>query len=159
MDKLFAVAGTSKLDGTVKFRVANGTAAARTKVLANNGHSEINLQDLPKSMTKEDALIWIQTNSKTTLIKASVEKVAKNDQKKSNDVVLEKVPAVVDKNSSTKTSKKDHIKSADKPKLVPLAPVSAAPSVNSISEITRIKSNNLEKMRAVTRKLQALRAF
>jgi hypothetical protein len=58
MSKLFTVAGTSVLEGIIKFRVANGTAAARTKVLEKNGHTEIFLQDLPKAMSKEDAMAF-----------------------------------------------------------------------------------------------------
>lgn len=59
MSKLFTVAGTSVNEGVLKFRVANGGAAARIKVLEKNGHTEINLQDLPKPMSKEDAMSFL----------------------------------------------------------------------------------------------------
>lgn len=60
MSKLFTVAGTSVLDGILKFRVANGHALARTKVLEKNGHTNIDLRDLPKPMTKEDAQAFLK---------------------------------------------------------------------------------------------------
>ena len=71
MSKLFTVAGTSVLEGTIKFRVANGTAAARTKVLEKNGHTEIFLQDLPTAMSKEDAMAFF------SYTEGNVAKVAK----------------------------------------------------------------------------------
>jgi hypothetical protein len=52
--KLFQYAGYSVgPDGKRKFRVCND--AARARVLAACGHTDINLQKLPKLMTKLDA--------------------------------------------------------------------------------------------------------
>ena len=57
-DKLFTVAGTSKLDGEVKVRFANDVM--RIKVLAKNGHEDITLIELPEAMTKLDAVKFIK---------------------------------------------------------------------------------------------------
>lgn len=57
MDKSYTVAGVSKLDGVYKFRVANGKD--RVKTLAKNGHTDIDLVDLPYPMTKKDAVSYL----------------------------------------------------------------------------------------------------
>jgi hypothetical protein len=57
-DKLFTVAGTSKLDGEYKVRFANDTL--RIKVLAKHGHEDITLVELPEAMTKLAAVKFIQ---------------------------------------------------------------------------------------------------
>ena len=48
--KKFAVAGVSTLAGKTKVRFANDTM--RIKILAKNGHADIELVDLPSEMTK-----------------------------------------------------------------------------------------------------------
>ena len=58
-DKLFTVAGTSKLDGGYKVRFANDQL--RIKVLAKHGHEDITLVELPNAMTKLDAVKFIKT--------------------------------------------------------------------------------------------------
>ena len=45
-DKLFKIAGVSKLAGSFKVRFANDMT--RVKVLAKTGHTEIELIELPK---------------------------------------------------------------------------------------------------------------
>ncbi len=52
MSKLFSHAGVSKLDGEFKVRYTND--ALRTKVLIKNGHTDIELIDLPREMTKAE---------------------------------------------------------------------------------------------------------
>lgn len=52
--KTFDTAGFSTYKGERKFRVANGRAA-RVKVLEKNGHTDIDLQELPHAMTKQEA--------------------------------------------------------------------------------------------------------
>ena len=52
-DKLFTVAGISKLNGEYKVRFANDMM--RIKVLAKSGHEDIRLADLEASLTKMDA--------------------------------------------------------------------------------------------------------
>lgn len=49
-DKKFAVTGVSTLAGKTKIRFAND--AARVKLLIKNGHTDIELIDLPREMTK-----------------------------------------------------------------------------------------------------------
>ena len=148
MDKLFTVAGTSNLDGVVKFRVANGSAKARTKVLERSGHTDINLQDLPKPMTKEAAMAFLNyVDGKTA--KAPAVKAVKAPAAK---------PAAKTKPVKTKNTKTEVVKAA-KPTAATVETAPASPTAKSIDEVTRIKAKNLETMRAVTRKLQALRSF
>ena len=52
-DKLFNVAGISKLNGEYKVRFANDIM--RIKVLAKHGHEDIRLADLEKAVTKLEA--------------------------------------------------------------------------------------------------------
>ena len=52
-DKLFSVAGISKLNGEYKVRFANDIM--RIKVLAKHGHEDIRLADLEGEFTKLDA--------------------------------------------------------------------------------------------------------
>jgi hypothetical protein len=58
-DKLFTVAGTSKLDGEYKVRFANDVL--RIKVLTKHGHEDITLVELPNAMTKLEAVNFIKT--------------------------------------------------------------------------------------------------
>lgn len=51
-------AGTSRLNGTVKVRFAND--AARVKVLAKNGHTDIDLIELKQPMTKEEIVSYLR---------------------------------------------------------------------------------------------------
>jgi len=48
--KTFAVAGVSTLDGKTKLRFANDVM--RIKILSKNGHTDVELIDLPHAMTK-----------------------------------------------------------------------------------------------------------
>jgi hypothetical protein len=59
-EKLFTVAGTAKnSNGTVKARFANDLVA-RIKILNKAGCTDINLMELPKAMTKLEALQYLQ---------------------------------------------------------------------------------------------------
>jgi hypothetical protein len=60
MEKTFTVAGTSNLNGTVKFRFANDLKS-RIKVLEKNGHTEVNLIELPTAMTKAQAIAFLES--------------------------------------------------------------------------------------------------
>ena len=51
-DKKFAVAGVSTLEGKTKVRFANDTM--RIKILAKNGHTDVELIELPHEMTKAE---------------------------------------------------------------------------------------------------------
>jgi hypothetical protein len=60
-DKTFTVAGTSKHNGGFKVRFANDLM--RTKNLTKSGHTEIVLVELPRAMSKMDAVNYIATQS------------------------------------------------------------------------------------------------
>lgn len=62
MEKTFTVAGTSNLYGVVKFRFANDIKSRR-KVLERNGHTDIQLMELPTEMTKQAAREWLAANT------------------------------------------------------------------------------------------------
>lgn len=53
-DKKFAVAGVSTLEGKTKLRFANDTM--RIKILAKNGHTGVELVELPVEMSKAEAV-------------------------------------------------------------------------------------------------------
>ena len=58
-NKTFTVAGVSDLNGVYKLRVANSTD--RVKVLMRNGHEDIRLIELPKAMTKHEAVAYLMS--------------------------------------------------------------------------------------------------
>jgi len=60
-DKSFKIAGVSKLKGSYKVRFANDMT--RVKVLAKTGHTEIELIDLPKEMTKPELVTFLKTSA------------------------------------------------------------------------------------------------
>jgi hypothetical protein len=51
-EKTFAVAGVSTFKDGTKIRFAND--ATRVKILKKNGHTDIDLKDLPREMTKAE---------------------------------------------------------------------------------------------------------
>lgn len=57
MSKSFTHAGVSTLDGTVKARFCNDQM--RVKVLAKNGHKDIDIIELKHPMTKEEAVAFL----------------------------------------------------------------------------------------------------
>lgn len=61
MDKKFAVAGISTLEGDTKVRFAKDLA--RVKVLEKNGHKDIKLVDLPNEMTKMEAVEYLRNHA------------------------------------------------------------------------------------------------
>lgn len=58
-DKTYTVAGVSKHKGEFKVRFANDTL--RVKVLEKHEHTDVVLVELPKAMTKVDAIKHIST--------------------------------------------------------------------------------------------------
>jgi hypothetical protein len=54
---VFSHAGVSKLNGEFKVRFAND--ALRVKVLAKNGHKDIDIVELKTPMSKEDAVAYL----------------------------------------------------------------------------------------------------
>ncbi len=129
MSKLFTVAGTSVLEGVLKFRVANGSAAVRIKVLEKNGHTGIALQDLPKAMTKEDAMSFLKY-----VEGKAVAPVSK--------------PAAAPKAKVEKEFKIERKVQTEAPK-----------EEKTAEEIAAVKTKNLETMRAVTVKHKSLEAL
>ena len=77
MTKMFTVVGTAVLNGQEKFRVANGTAKARTAVMARSGAEKINLIDLETPMTKEAAIEFFQNQSAGEKRNDKLEKLTK----------------------------------------------------------------------------------
>ena len=57
---MFTVAGLSRYEGNLKLRFANDFVT-RSKVLARNKHTDINLVELPQAMTKDAAVAYIST--------------------------------------------------------------------------------------------------
>lgn len=57
MSKSFTHAGVSRLNGEFKVRFAND--ALRVKVLAKNGHKDIDIVELKHPMTKEEAVAYL----------------------------------------------------------------------------------------------------
>jgi len=57
MSKSFTHAGVSKLDGEFKVRFCND--ALRTKVLAKNGHKDIDIIELKHPMPKEEIVAFL----------------------------------------------------------------------------------------------------
>ena len=57
MSKSFTHAGVSRLNGEFKVRFAND--ALRVKVLAKNGHKDIDIVELKHAMNKEEAVAYL----------------------------------------------------------------------------------------------------
>jgi hypothetical protein len=58
-NKEFKVAGISTLNGATKIRFMNDIM--RTKILQKNGHTDIDFVELPKPMTKADAVDYLRS--------------------------------------------------------------------------------------------------
>ena len=89
--KKFAVAGVSTLNGKTKIRFANDTM--RIKILAKNGHTDVDLVSLPNEMTKAEIaqhLTEIGFGSGNPAVQAAIAYVAK----KNPDTAAGKTPAV-----------------------------------------------------------------
>ena len=79
-DKKFAVAGVSTHEGKTKVRFANDTM--RVKILGKNGHSDVQLVDLPHEMTKAEIgahMIATGFGSGNAAIEAAVAYVVKKN--------------------------------------------------------------------------------
>lgn len=79
-EKKFAVAGVSTLAGKTKVRFANDMM--RIKILAKNGHTDVQLVDLPREMTKAEIaahMVEIGFGKGNAAIEAAVAYVAKKN--------------------------------------------------------------------------------
>jgi hypothetical protein len=59
IEKMFTVAGTATQNGVTKARFANDMVS-RVKILSKHGCTDINLVELPRPMTKLEALKYLQ---------------------------------------------------------------------------------------------------
>ncbi len=157
MSKTFDVAGVSTKNGSVKFRVANGKPEARAKILAKDGHTAIDLFQLPKPMTKEKVFALLASKGYTE----------SKENTKIKQTPTAKAPKTVKLTSIVKKVSKKFIaaKAIAATKEVPaeqlLKEVGIMPNVRDLNmgEATRIKTKNLETMRRVSQKLKTLREY
>ena len=109
----YKIAGVSKLNGEFKVRFANDMT--RVKVLAKNGHSDIDLIELKDPLTKEDAVAFL----------LSIDFATRDG--KTNDEVQNALLAELDKRAETpKTEKAPKVAKAPKA-------VKAKPTLESIA--------------------------
>jgi len=79
-DKKFSVAGVSTLNGKTKVRFANDVM--RIKILDKNGHSDVDLVELPHPMTKGEIAAHMKSvgfGSGNAAVQAAIEYVAKKN--------------------------------------------------------------------------------
>jgi hypothetical protein len=95
-DKRFSVAGVSTLEGKTKIRFAND--AMRVKILAKNGHTDVDLVELPSEMTKAEIaqhLVEIDFAKGRKAVADAIAYVAKkNPAGKQIKVAVEKTDAI-----------------------------------------------------------------
>jgi hypothetical protein len=132
MSNTYNVAGFSTKNGKTSFRVANGSAVARTKVLERDGHTNIDLIDLPSAMTKEAAFEFA---SKAITVTGDVSNVAP----KTSTIKVVK----------TKTEAKAILKGETK----------VEPKRELTDEEKAVKEKNLETMKAVSARLSKMRVI
>ena len=94
--KKFAVAGVSTLNGKTKIRFANDTM--RIKILAKNGHTNVELVSLPHEMTKAEIaahLTSIGFGSDLPAVQEAIRYIAKkNPVETTGSATVEKTAAV-----------------------------------------------------------------
>jgi len=79
-EKRFAVAGVSTLDGKTKIRFAND--AMRVKILAKNGHTDVDLIELPREMTKGEIaahMVEVGFGADKPAVQAAIKDLAKKN--------------------------------------------------------------------------------
>ena len=118
--KTYTFAGVSRRNGTFKVRFAND--AARVKVLAKTGSSDIDLIELPRAMTKAEAI--------QTLIKADFDR----GNKEIRAALEAGLDTRVEKHKAEKVAKsvKSANTKAEKPKTVKAPAVKTKPTMDSI---------------------------
>ena len=70
-DRTYTVVGTSVQNGKKTLRLANGTAAAREKILRKAGCEDVRLFDLPEQMTAAAAEAWLALQGDTVPARAA----------------------------------------------------------------------------------------
>lgn len=98
----FKVAGVSKSDGVVKVRFANDIT--RVKLLAKNGHTDINLIELPEAMEKPAVVKHLMTTDiyQNPEYRQAIDEA---DEKYSGANVVKAAKAAVVKTGSDKVTK------------------------------------------------------
>lgn len=95
-NKTFAVAGVSTLNGKTKIRFANDVM--RIKILAKNGHTDVELIDLPHAMTKSEIVQHMKSigfGSGNAAIQAAIAYTEKkNPAEKAVEAKVEQTEAV-----------------------------------------------------------------
>ncbi len=79
-EKKFSVAGVSTLNGKTKIRFANDTM--RIKILAKNGHTDVELVTLPSEMTKAEIAAYLKSTgfgSGKPAVEAAIAYIAKKN--------------------------------------------------------------------------------
>jgi len=105
-DKLFSVAGISKLNGEYKVRFANDIM--RIKVLAKSGHEDIRLDELDGSFTKLEAavmLLGLESYQDAVAQSTITEYIEDNTPKAKVSKPVAKAPAKATKTPVAKTTK------------------------------------------------------
>lgn len=106
-DKIYTVAGVSKLGGEYKVRFANDVM--RIKVLAKHGHEDITLVELPQAMTKLDAARFIQSVDEMSSVAAQAaiaDYLDRNGEKAPQAKPAAKATAKAAPKTATKAAKK-----------------------------------------------------
>lgn len=129
MDKVFAVAGVSTLDGVAKVRFAKDMG--RVKVLEKNGHTDVRLVQLPKAMDKDAAVAFLAAHAAF------------------QDAVAQAALRGEGKAAPAKAAKVTKVK-----EVVLKAPKGAA---KTPAEVAAIKAKNLATLRKVGRSWQEVR--
>lgn len=87
-EQTYTVAGTSVTpDGYKTFRFSNSSIAQRRNMLSSNGHTEINLVELPKPMDQVHAIVWLLANVRGT--KGAVISTRATDKTIKSDTLIE----------------------------------------------------------------------
>lgn len=79
-EKTFAVAGVSTLEGKTKIRFANDTM--RIKILTKNGHTDVDLIELPREMTKGEIaqhMLSVGFGAANPAVQAAIAYIAKKN--------------------------------------------------------------------------------
>lgn len=85
-DKLFTVAGYSTKDGKTKARFA--TDMTRIKTLVKTGHTDIQLYELPKPVTKVEALEFLHAKNLPGVAGIAIaDELAKRTKRKVADLI------------------------------------------------------------------------
>ena len=95
--KTFAVAGVSTLEGKTKVRFMNDST--RIKILIKNGHTDIELVDLPREMTKAEIAQYLFESDFAKGRTAVIEAI--QDLAKKNKVKLEVKPKTLEEVMAT----------------------------------------------------------